>query len=92
MNQIAIYQSESGAVDVRLDGDTVWLTQEQMTQLFGRERSGITKHIRNVLKAVGVGGKKQCAKFAHTAQDSKNHRIPHCTRLVMHMLAQGGQA
>ncbi len=48
MNQIAIYQSESGAVDVRLDGDTVWLTQEQMTQLFGRERSVITKHIRNV--------------------------------------------
>jgi hypothetical protein len=48
MSQIAIYQSDSGTVDVRLDGDTVWLTQEQMTQLFGRERSVITKHIRNV--------------------------------------------
>ena len=48
MNPIAIYQSPTGTVDVRLDGDTVWLTQEQMTQLFGRERSVITKHIRNV--------------------------------------------
>ena len=45
---IAIYKSPTGTVDVRLDGDTVWLTQEQMTQLFGRERSVITKHIRNV--------------------------------------------
>jgi hypothetical protein len=48
MNPIAIYQSPSGVVEVRLDNDTVWLTQEQMTQLFGRERSVITKHIRNV--------------------------------------------
>ena len=48
MNPIAIYQSASGVVEVRLDNDTVWLTQEQMTQLFGRERSVITKHIRNV--------------------------------------------
>ena len=48
MNPIAIYQSPSGVVEVRLDNDTVWLTQEQMIQLFGRERSVITKHIRNV--------------------------------------------
>jgi prophage maintenance system killer protein len=48
MNPIAIYQSPSGVVEVRLDNDTVWLSQEQMTQLFGRERSVITKHIRNV--------------------------------------------
>ena len=48
MNPIAIYQIPSGVVEVRLDNDTVWLTQEQMTQLFGRERSVITKHIRNV--------------------------------------------
>lgn len=48
MNPIAIYQSPSGVVEVRLDNDTVWLSQEQMTQLFGRDRSVITKHIRNV--------------------------------------------
>ena len=48
--QIAIYQSENGGIriDVRLEQDTVWLRQEQIGQLFGRERSVITKHIRNV--------------------------------------------
>lgn len=48
MPDIAIYQAEGGEVVVRLQGETVWLRQEQMTQLFGRERSVITKHIRNV--------------------------------------------
>ena len=35
---------------VKCDGETIWLTQEQMCQLFGRERSVITKHIRNVFR------------------------------------------
>ncbi len=48
MPDIAIYQAEGGEVEVRLQGETVWLRQEQMTQLFGRERSVITKHILNV--------------------------------------------
>jgi len=45
---IAIYQADNGPVEVRLQGDSVWLRQEQMTQLFGRERSVITKHIKNI--------------------------------------------
>ncbi len=48
MTDITIYQTESGTVEVRLEKDTVWLRQEQMSQLFGRERSVITKHLRNV--------------------------------------------
>ena len=71
MNQIAIYQSEGGAVDVRLDGETVWLTQEQMTQLFGRERSVITKHIRNVFKEGELDTDSVCANFAHMASDGR---------------------
>jgi hypothetical protein len=55
-------------VAVRLERETVWLTQQQMAELFGRELSVITKHIRNVF-AEGAGCKKQCAKFAHTAAD-----------------------
>ena len=47
---ILVYQTEDGLVrvDVRVDGETVWLTQEQIAQLFERERSVITKHIGNV--------------------------------------------
>jgi len=46
---IAIYLSADGSIatEVRLEGETVWLSQEQISQLFGRERSVITKHLRN---------------------------------------------
>ena len=48
-NQIVVYQpNETIRLDVRLENETVWLTQEQMCQLFQRDRSVITKHIRNV--------------------------------------------
>lgn len=48
-NQIVVYQpNETIRLDVRLENETVWLTQDQMCELFLRERSVITKHIRNV--------------------------------------------
>ena len=48
--QIAIYQTDGGQtqIDVRFEQDSVWLRQEQMGELFGRERSVITKHLRNI--------------------------------------------
>jgi len=51
-NNIHIYKSADGEVqlDVSLEQDTVWLTQAQMTELFGREHSVITKHINNVFR------------------------------------------
>lgn len=48
MNDIAIYTAPSGAVEVRLGKDSVWLRQEQMAELFGRDRTVIGRHIRNV--------------------------------------------
>lgn len=50
LGEVVMYRTEDGrmALDVRLAGETVWLTQAQMVDLFGRERSVITKHIRNV--------------------------------------------
>jgi hypothetical protein len=49
-NSIILYQSQDGssAIDVHLNQETVWLTQKQMAELFQRERSVITKHLRNV--------------------------------------------
>ena len=48
-NQIVVYQpNETVRLDVRLENETVWLAQEQMCQLFQRDRSVITKHVRNV--------------------------------------------
>src|SRR3989338_2239998 len=49
-NQIIIYQSEDGKarLDVRVEGETVWLTQDQMAVLFERDQSVISRHIKNV--------------------------------------------
>ena len=48
-DEIVVYQpNETTRLEVRVEQKTVWLTQAQLCQLFGRERSVITKHIRNV--------------------------------------------
>ncbi len=64
--EIVVYETSEGdiRVDVRLDRDTVWLTQDQLSQLFGRERSVITKHIRNVFREGELAAEATCAKFA----------------------------
>ena len=51
-SEIVIYQTSDGSValDVPLENDTVWLTQKQMQELFGRDISGISRHISNVFK------------------------------------------
>ena len=49
-SEIIIYQTQDGLtkIDVRMEGDNLWLTQAQIAQLYGRERSVITKHLRNI--------------------------------------------
>jgi hypothetical protein len=77
MSEITIYQTENGMVEVRLEQDTVWLRQEQMSQLFGRERSVITKHLRNVFAEGELGADSVCVKFAHIAADGKTYQVEH---------------
>lgn len=70
--EVVLYRLPDGTVelDVRLDGETVWLTQEQMSLLFGRERSVITKHVRNVFKE-GELEEKSNVHFLHIAGSDK---------------------
>jgi hypothetical protein len=72
---IQLFTTEDGdiSLEVSLDRDTVWLTQNQMADLFGRERSVITKHIGNVFKEGELEREAVCAKFAHTAEDGKTY-------------------
>lgn len=66
-NQIVVYKSSDGnELAVKTDGETVWLTQRQMCQLFGRDRSVITKHINNIFNEGELVREVACAKFAHT--------------------------
>lgn len=70
-SSIEIYRSPEGTVelDVKLENETVWLTQEQMSILFGRDRTVITKHINNCYKEGELDKNITCAKFAHVGQD-----------------------
>jgi hypothetical protein len=70
MNQIEIYQTKDKQtqVDVSFQEETVWLTQKQITTLFGKDRTVITKHIRNIFKERELEEKVVCANFAHTTQ------------------------
>jgi len=74
--EIIIYQSEDGktSLEVQLDGETVWLTQKQLSFLFETERSVITKHINNIFRTEELDRNAVCAKFAHTAADGKTYQ------------------
>jgi len=48
MSDVAIYESASGQIAVTVEHDSVWLRQEQLAELFGRDRTVIGRHIRNV--------------------------------------------
>ena len=74
MADITIYQTENGTVEVRLEQDTVWLRQEQMSELFGRERSVITKHLRNVF-AEGELDEESNVQNLHIAGSDKPVRF-----------------
>ena len=76
-SEIVIYEGDNARVEVRLDRESVWLTQEQVGQLFGRERSVITKHIRNVFAEGELERAAVCANFAHTAADGKTYQVDH---------------
>ena len=65
-NEIVIYQSEDGKtqLDVKLEGETVWLTQSQMSELFQTDRTVINRHIRNIYKSGELEEEATCAKNA----------------------------
>jgi len=71
-SEIIIYRTEDGRtkIDVRMGEQTVWLTQAQMAELFGRERSVITKHIRNIF-AEGELDEKSNVQNLHIANSDK---------------------
>jgi hypothetical protein len=68
--EILIYKNQDGniSIDVRLEDETVWLTQEQMALLFGKGRSTITEHIQNIFNEGELSENLVCRNFRHTTQ------------------------
>jgi hypothetical protein len=61
-------EDQNIAVDVRLEDETVWLTQEQMASLFGKGRTTITEHIKHIFEEGELDEKVVCRDFRHTTQ------------------------
>jgi len=76
-SEIVIYQTDDGKtrIDVRMENETVWLTQAQMAALFQKERSVITKHINNAI-AEGELDRKSNVQFLHIANSDKPPLAP----------------
>lgn len=75
-NQIIVYQpNETVRLDVRLENETVWLTQEQMSLLFCRDQSVIARHINNIFNEGELSKNSVYAKNAYTASDGKTYQV-----------------
>lgn len=71
--QFLLYQTSEGdsKIEVRLENDTVWLSTDQMAELFQRNKSTISRHIKNVLEDGELQEDSAVANFATTAIDGK---------------------
>lgn len=78
-SEIVLYQRSSGvpALEVRLVGDTVWLSLSQIAELLGRDKSTISRHIANVFSEGELQRDPVVAEFATTAADGKTYRVEH---------------
>lgn len=79
MSDISIYQAPDGKakLEVHLVQESVWLSLNQMVDLFGRDKSVISRHLNNVFKEKELDRQAVVAKFATTAADGKTYQVDH---------------
>ncbi|QUB92816.1 virulence protein RhuM/Fic/DOC family protein [Prevotella denticola] len=72
-DKIIIYQSEDGKtqLDVKLEQETVWLTQKQIAELFGTKRPAITKHLKNIYASEELTEESTCSILEHMGNDGR---------------------
>jgi hypothetical protein len=71
-NEILLYTTPNGKVNVEifLQNDKIWLTQQKIAELFGVQRPAITKHLKNIFKSGELNEKVVCSILEHTTQHS----------------------
>ena len=76
-SNILMYTTEDGLtkIEATFENDTVWLSIDQMSELFQRDRSVIGKHVRNIFKEGELNKESVWAKFAYTAADGKEYNV-----------------
>lgn len=77
-SQIIIYDGDGGIkIQVLLENESVWLTLNQIAELFGRDKSTISKHIKNIFDSAELSPDSVVAKIATTASDRKTYQVEH---------------
>ena len=67
--EIILYQPDDNVrLEVRMEEETVWLTQQQMAELFGTQRAAITKHLNNIYKSGEIDIESTCSILEHMGQ------------------------
>ena len=75
MNDIVIFEVDSQQVEVRLEGETLWLSLQQLAGLFGRDKSVVSRHLKNIFDAKELQREAVVAKNATTAADGKIYQV-----------------
>ncbi|MEX2534856.1 MAG: virulence protein RhuM/Fic/DOC family protein [Trueperaceae bacterium] len=75
MTDIIIFEDETQPVEVRLEGETVWLSLQQVADLFGRDKSVISRHLKNIFESNELHRDSVVAKSATTAADGKVYQV-----------------
>lgn len=75
MNDIVIFETENQAVEVRLESETLWLSLQQLADLFGRDKSVVSRHLKNIFDSHELERSSVVAKNATTAADGKTYQV-----------------
>lgn len=75
MTSLVIFESDGRHVEVRLDGETVWLSLQQLADLFGRDKSVVSRHLKNIFETNELERDRVVAKNATTAADGKTYQV-----------------
>jgi len=81
--EIILYQpDEAIRLEVRMENETVWLTQEQIANLFGTKRPAITKHLNNIYNSGELDVDSTCSILEHMGNDGNKSTLPSITILM----------
>lgn len=87
--EFLIFTAQAGenSIDVRVEEETVWLTQKLITELFGKGRSTITEHLRNIFDENELDENSVCREFRHAGPDGSRTRQNSTTSMPSSRLA-----
>ena len=77
MSDIVIYENGTVALNAQVENETIWLSQKQMTELFGVNVPAVSKHMRNIFKSKELIEKSVVSKMEITASDGKTYKTKH---------------